>query len=713
MNTISRELFRGFSVITALITLSAGVATAQNALQFTGVTATDEQAIRLTWASTNYEVYQIQCADALAGNADGSTAWQTLYDDYPSQGTNTFWLDTGNYNLAPSILHPKNMPMRFYRILDKGADTLSDEPIVSVTSPTSGTAVSGELTISVTAATDQPVISGTKLYVDGQEMRPADSFTNWTDSSTNYEVDTYSINTCEWGNGTHTLFAITENQSSFSDAMNSSPVYTGHAVSTFVPVTFSNLVTRISFSQPSFDPSSGQTQQVSAVFAANANWTLQIQDVNSNIVRTASGSGTSMLFNWDGNGNGGTNLPTGIYYYYISAQTNGQAFQSSDSGGGSAGGEPPMPMFASAASGESIESPELWAMPADGSSAAVPLALYPPGFDTNDFLIFEASWSDMQPQRMSALTATAAFSYSMDSSSSYSGSASQNSPATPQRPPNNPVRGAAGTFAIAYQTFTANGPSGYHLNAPANPQYFPKIKIEGSSGGTFLPRPRHKLEADNFVSEMQHWGWSKSFVKADDQLRLSDMQGSGTPFNQVNLGVFLGHGTYGTTADYYANACNQMYFPITSGTGAQWLRMSEMNLGGAGTNGLKWMALKTCVSLYPSDWQSMQYYGVYPYNNNLHLLLGSATDSATSANLLQLWAKYMNWGTSTNYNPLTIRAAWYQAAKDAYKNVSLPSGTTIKFVVAGDTACFDDKLQLNYLPSGSWQYDTPVTVFSN
>jgi hypothetical protein len=194
---------------------SIGQTFCQTNLQFTAVAQTDEQAIRLTWASTNNEVYQIQYADALASNDDGSTAWQILYDDYPSQGTNTFWLDTGNYTFAPQVLHPKNMPMRFYRIMDKGADTTSDEPSVSIISPTNGTPVSDELTIVVVASTDQPVLSGTKFYVDGQEMRSAISTTNYTDGSgvTNYEVDIYNINTCEWGNETHTLFATAECES--------------------------------------------------------------------------------------------------------------------------------------------------------------------------------------------------------------------------------------------------------------------------------------------------------------------------------------------------------------------------------------------------------------------------------------------------------------------------------------------------------------------
>jgi hypothetical protein len=210
---------------------------------------------------------------------------------------------------------------------------------------------------------------------------------------------------------------------------------------------------------------------------------------------------------------------------------------------------------------------------------------------------------------------------------------------------------------------------------------------------------------------MQHWGWSNSFVKADDQLTLSNMKGSGTPFNQVNLGVFLTHGVYGTSSDQYANGGEQMYFPITSGTSGQWLRMSDMNLGGVGTNGLKWMALLSCHSLYHINWDNMQLNLVYPYNSYLHLLLGSDTDCNINTTLLQLWARYMNWGTSTNYSPMTIRAAWYQAAKDAYKGVPFPPGTVINFIVAGDEACFADSLQTWYSPDGNWTRDNPIQVF--
>lgn len=138
----------------------------------------------------------------------------------------------------------------------------------------------------------------------------------------------YVINTCEWPNGPHILFAVATARSGMSGPTGDFPIYTGYGVSAYVPVTFNNLISRIAFSQPFFEPSLGQTQEVTATFAANCNWTLQIQDVNSNTVRNASGSGNSMTFDWDGTGDDETNIPDGVYTYFISAATNGEAFMS-------------------------------------------------------------------------------------------------------------------------------------------------------------------------------------------------------------------------------------------------------------------------------------------------------------------------------------------------------------------------------------------------
>jgi len=705
--------------------LLAQSSSGQTNLQFTGISVTDEGAMHLAWSSVSNEVYEVDEADALIDTNTGSITWNKIYDDYPSQGTNTFWLDTGNYNLAPQILHPKDIPMRFYRIVDLGADTTSDEPSVSITSPTNSSLVYGELFITVTASTDQPIISGTKLYVDGQEMQMADSTTNYTDGTgvTNYEVDTYSINTCEWGNGTHTLFATVRCASSPEGPDDIGVINIGHAVSAFVPVTFNNLVTRISFSQPSFDPSSGQTQQVSAVFPLNSDWTLNIVDINSNVVQTATGSGNSMLYNWDGTANGAS-LPNGIYYYYITAATNGLANEvvSGGSSGGSSGGVP-SPSFASMSAVGSESSAQLWAVAPD-SEDVLPLAIYPPGFDTNDLTIFSATPAEIQylraPVSRVASSRTASIS-SMDSG----GGASPNgigdpgyitplpdpqpAPPAPQRPPNNPVRGLAGTFGIAYQTYSANGTSGY--SSIPKPLTYPggqppsRVSLQNygaaDSRPQFSPLKQFYTEGNNFIAAMHKYGWGESFGKIDDQLNINDLRGSGTPFNSVNLGLLMLHGTYGSAADYTVSGCKQMYFPIAAGTSAQYLRMSEMNLGGAGTNGLKWMGIMACFSLYHVNWTSMQGQNIKPYNSNLHLLLGTDSLVYTDNHIMELWAQYMAKGKGTNA-PMTIKNAWITAATDAYHQNSYP--ITMKFAVAGDSACGNDSLATNSAPTGTWTY---------
>jgi hypothetical protein len=169
----------------------------QTNIAFTAVHATSENAIQLYWTSTNHELYGIQYANEFDTNADGSTAWNTLYDQYPSQGTNTFIGDFGNYTVIPAIPHPKYMPMRFYRILDEGADNdTTDAPLITITSPASGSVLTGQITVLVTATCSNLPIVTTSLYVDGQQMTRSDDGSN------------YLINTCEWWNGSHTLFAV-------------------------------------------------------------------------------------------------------------------------------------------------------------------------------------------------------------------------------------------------------------------------------------------------------------------------------------------------------------------------------------------------------------------------------------------------------------------------------------------------------------------------
>ncbi len=69
-------------LFSGILVAFAGQVFCQNTLQFTAVNVTQERAIQLHWASNSNEVYEIDYADQLAGNDDGTTAWTKLYADY-------------------------------------------------------------------------------------------------------------------------------------------------------------------------------------------------------------------------------------------------------------------------------------------------------------------------------------------------------------------------------------------------------------------------------------------------------------------------------------------------------------------------------------------------------------------------------------------------------------------------------------------------------
>jgi hypothetical protein len=60
--------------------------------------------------------------------------------------------------------------------------------------------LSDEVIVSVVASSSMPIVT-TALYVDGQEMQSSEDGTNFV------------INTCEWSNGSHVLFATAKSQS--------------------------------------------------------------------------------------------------------------------------------------------------------------------------------------------------------------------------------------------------------------------------------------------------------------------------------------------------------------------------------------------------------------------------------------------------------------------------------------------------------------------
>jgi len=542
-----KSLKQGILGAFALLFASALRTFGQNAIQFTAISATAEQAIRLSWASNTNELYRIDYADSIIDTNTGSTTWNTLCDEYPSHGTNTFYLDTGDYFQTPPILHPKYDAMRFYRIVNEGTN-LGPAPTVIITSPSTGVVATGSLSIAVSASTDQATLS-TKLYVDGQLMPMTFDSTNWTDGSSNYVTANYVINTCEWLNGPHVLFAVAECASDFSGPPLAPPVLIGRAVSPYVPMTFSNLISGFSWSEAFFQPVLSQTQTVSAIFAANVNWTLQMRNASSNAVRTVTGSGTSMHFNWDGTGTGGTNLPAGVYYYLLTAQTNGQ---SSPNGFGQNSGNESTGPPSTAGSGTTAPS-----ISSSGSESTTSTNL---AAVRARILAYIREHGSSLSVTNGAATSSSNAAEDGFASPEYSGPQSESTQG-PTRPPIAPVAGAAGTFAVGYQTYLSFEPTiGSQQPAPVCVPppldclpFNSHVSIEGlpaSESACYPSMPHRGGQALNFEYQMRQGGWNELYDKHANNLVPYDLIGSSTFFNQANLGLLLLHGARGTSPDY-------------------------------------------------------------------------------------------------------------------------------------------------------------------
>ena len=110
----------------------------------------------------------------------------------------------------------------------------------------------------------------------------------------------YTINTTEWPNGPHNIFAVALITSGTETTGIPSTVKNEAGASAYIPVTFDNYISKWFFSHAIFEPSLGQTQRITATFAAYSTWTLNILDQFNSAIRTATGEGHTMQFDWAG-----------------------------------------------------------------------------------------------------------------------------------------------------------------------------------------------------------------------------------------------------------------------------------------------------------------------------------------------------------------------------------------------------------------------------
>jgi hypothetical protein len=646
----------------------------QSVFKITGAKATVEHAIQLNWQSQSNLVYRIEFAEGLSNG----TSFDTLVDYFPSQGTNTIFLDTGKYWTDPPLPHPKDDSMRFYRVAIVDTNTLLP-PVVTITNLSPNADVSGDVEVDVHVGTADTIAS-VNFFVDGEALETVDADDNGDAS--------YTINTTEWPNGPHTIFVVAQTsegtattgefQTTEQNAAGTSPL---------LPVIFDNYISQWYFSLPGFDPSLDETQHITAQFISYSDWTLQIVDPFNNTVRNASGSGTSMAFDWDGNDDFGSPTSDGTFDFILTATQSTQPMAPAMMSGTSATGSP--------------SQTELLAMPSDGSGSPVPFILYPPGADTNGLTIFEGSLDDYMPEATADSLSTLAAADSPTPLFGGNGQTTHN----PHRPPPKPIKGTPGRLGVAWQGDHpdpgTNGIGGF--NPPRN--LSGSIQLSPNYVLPYGPILNAGPMAKKFEETMNKKKWKTAFNYGNDQITAdllrSTQKGGSNLFNFCNIGLYIGHGIRGANEDFLATPTTpslQTYTPIyKKGVNAyDWVRMSEFDFGGP-PFGLRWMGIYACNMLYPDNAQDMYDKFVLPMNLNLHILCAEETSIFMYSEFGRLWASYMTGGQPGGAQ--TIMQAWVLASQKTHKIVN-PTGHTVTMSCAYWPDCVNDSLQL-YTPNSS------------
>ena len=193
---------------------------------------------------------------------------------------------------------------------------------------------------------------------------------------------------------------------------------------------------------------------------------------------------------------------------------------------------------------------------------------------------------------------------------------------------------------------------------------------------------------------MAKGGWKLGFNKSGAKLSINELKkgslGGNDLFGSVNLGLFINHGSYGTSLDYhsFASQTKQTYFSSDNpaDASAPWIALGEFGFGGGN---LRWMAILACNSLQDGAYQSMLNKGVLPLQDGNHIICGLTTVGAVGEEIGEFWAKNMlgNFFTS----PKKVKDAWFDAGREQY-SFATNLTDTIVFRACGWEDCMDDKL---------------------
>ena len=340
-------------------------------------------------------------------------------------------------------------------------------------------------------------------------------------------------------------------------------------------------------------------------------------------------------------------------------------------------------------------------MPSDGSGEPVPFKLYPTGAETNHLSLFAASVSDMA--LFSDFPATDSLIARATPSASGNASPNANVPAaqttrSPKRKPRVGVKGSVGSFGICYKTYGTNGFVSQHppTGWPYPLQTLVAIDDQTPTALTVDYRvAQFKPMADDFAATMTKAGWKQQFLKVDKDWTATDIKktsiGGNSIFNTCNFGILMTHSSFANNSSQ-GNSSDGVKYTYSWLGGGDLVKLSDMDFGSTGTNGLRWMTIFACNMLKPENYNSMNNHGLIPVNDNLHLLLGFSTYGYASTHMGQYYAFYM-------LNSNSIPESLAQGALDAYNEA--PVGVITNIVrtgVSGWASCMGDTL---------WEYNDP------
>jgi hypothetical protein len=499
-------------------------------------------------------------------------------------------------------------------------------------------------TINLTYTDTNQQMSSVKLFVDGQEVY----------STTDESSSTY-INSSEWPNGRHEIYAVAttvdsgETLPDSDDETETNAANFAIAVSPSQSVTFSNYISEFFVSTPFFDPAEGQTQEIIATFPEDTCWQLYVLDGNYNPVREFSGQSSTLYAAWDGTDDYGNPTYYGFYDYYIEARPSrfgclnemnslrsGSARISStiNTGNNATSATSQLPVWIQfnklGGIDENVIIPSLNPAPpptemAVKSTAVERIITYD---GTNELIngipaiLYPPTTIQTNTPPIHARNSTTATVQPMDSSADdWSDGIYQTD--YPNRVPGNLFKGYAGIVGV--------GSQGHHPHSPSFP--LPPGGVISISHPPYGKLVNATVIANNFSKEMVKYGWRTGFNLKDDNLNSTNLfpvlgagSGDGTFAKYCHFGLLVGHmtATASTDSDY---GVTHSFYPVynTKQPGRyQWIPLPGMDFGKSnGSSPLMWMGLYGCNSLRQQDYNDMWTKFELPMPPNLRLLLGS------------------------------------------------------------------------------------------